>query len=115
MNKNLLQKILVALFILVGLAVAAVAIRYSIFATTVALNLRLIFFAILFADAICFFVAAWGVAKNIKWLYPLTIALLVVNALGLIFDDIGFADIAATAINILLLILLIVNHRKIRN
>lgn len=58
-----------------------------------------------------YFVVAWGVAKNVKWLYPLTTALLIVNALGTIFDDVGVIDVVFMVANTLILILLL-NYRK---
>lgn len=111
MNKSIFSKILVILLILSGIGTLLAAAGYPIYNPSLALNLRLIFFFLLFADAVCYFVAAWGANKNIKWLYPLTIALLVINALGLIFDDIGLVDISFSLFNILILIILIYNHR----
>lgn len=110
-GKNM-KKILTILLSLMGAGVLAVAVRYTFWGPDIPLVLRLIFFFLLFADAVCYFVAAWGVAKNIKKIYPLTIALLIINVFGTIFDDIGFVDIAAAAINIIIIILLVYNHRK---
>jgi len=113
--QNLIEKILTVSFVLVGLGVLAVAVNYTFFGPDIPLVLRVIFFSLLFTDAICYFVAAWGVWKNIKWLYPLIIALLAINIIGIIFDDIGFVDIAAAVYNVILLVLLIHNHNKWKN
>jgi len=107
-----MKKILAVLLSLVGAGVLAVAINYTFFGPDLPLVLRLIFFFLLFADAVCYFVAAWGIFKKIKKIYPLTIALLVINALGIIFDDIGFVDIATAGVNIVIIILLIYDHQK---
>jgi hypothetical protein len=112
MNKIIVKKLLTVLLIVVGMAVLAVAVRYTFWPLDISLTLKIIFFVLLGGDAICYFVAAWGVAKNVKWLYPFTIALLVINTLGAIFDDIGLADIIASGINIVLLIMLIYVYKK---
>ncbi len=114
-KNNLFAKILAILLTLSGLGTLAVGIRYSFFGPDILLTLKIIFFALLFADAICYFGAAWGVLKNIKWLFPLTIALLIVNALGIIFDDIGLVDILAFLVNVIILVLVIYNHNKLAN
>ncbi|HOE15551.1 MAG TPA: hypothetical protein PLH82_02700, partial [Candidatus Paceibacterota bacterium] len=62
--------------------------------------------------AICYFVAAWGILKNKKWLFPWTVALLIVNILALIFDDIGVIDISYGIFNFLILALVIYSYRK---
>jgi uncharacterized membrane protein len=110
-----MKKIPTILLTLFGLGTLAVAIRYSFFGPEIALNLKIIFFALLFADAVCYLIAAWGMWKNIKWIYPLTVALLVVNALAIIFDNIGLIDILAFLVNVIILVLVIYNHNKLAN
>jgi len=106
-----MKKILTILLALFGLGTLAVTVNYIFFGPEIPLALKVIFFALLFADTVCYFGAAWGVWKNIKWIYPLTIALLVVNALGLIFDDIGLVDILVAIFNIFVLVLLVYNRK----
>ena len=110
--KNL-KKFLVLILVLLGLLTLAVAVYYPINTTSISLALRVMFFLLLSADAICYFVAAWGILINKKWLFPWTVALLVVNILALIFDDIGAIDLAFGVFNILILILVIYYNRKI--
>lgn len=107
----MVKKILTALLIAMGLAVLAVVVGYPLLNGEIPANVIWIISVLMGADAICYFVAAWGVAKNVKWLYPLTTALLIVNALGAIFDDIGVIDVIFMVANTLILILLL-NYRK---
>lgn len=112
MSKKLIRSILAIFLVLFGLGTVVVAINYTFFSPDILLVLRLVFFFLLLTDAVCYFVAAWGVAKNIKWVYPLTIILLIVNILGLIFDDFGLIDASAAVVNIIILVLLVYNHKK---
>jgi len=108
---DLLRNTLITLLVLMGLAVLAVVVGYPLLNGEIPTNVIWLISVLMGADAICYFVAAWGVAKNIKWLYPLTTALLIVNALGVIFDDIGVIDVIFMVANTLILILLL-NYRK---
>jgi hypothetical protein len=95
-----------------GLGVLAAGTFYAVEPEMASLPIRLIFLFLLLADAVCYFVAAWGVCRDIKWVYPLAVILLIINTLALIFDNIGVIDLSVAAFNILLLILLIINHKK---
>ena len=108
----MLKKIIIISLIISGLSTSVVAVYYPINTVSISLALRLMFFLLLFADAICYFVAAWGILKNMKWLFPWTVALLVVNILALIFDDIGIIDLAYGIFNLLILILVVYYHRN---
>jgi len=108
----MLKKIISILLIISGLSTFVVAVYYPVNATTVSFSLKMIFFLLLFTDAVCYFVATWGILKNKKWLFPWTVALLVINILGLIFDDIGAIDITYGIFNFLILVLVIYNHQK---
>lgn len=110
--KNL-KKFLILILVLLGLLTLTVAVYYPINTTSISLTLRLMFFLLLSADAICYFVAAWGILISKKWFFPWTVALLVVNILALIFDDIGIIDLAYGVFNLLILILVIYYNRKI--
>ncbi len=94
-----------------GLAVLAVVVGYPLLNREIPANVIWLISLLMGADAICYFVVAWGVAKNVKWMYPLTTALLIVNALGTIFDDVGVIDVVFMVANTLILILLL-NYRK---
>ncbi len=108
---NLLKSILTILLSAMGLAVLAVVVGYPLLNGEIPANVIWLISVLMGVDAICYFVAAWGVAKNVKWLYPLTTALLIVNALGAIFDDVGVIDVVFMVANTLILILLL-NYRK---
>lgn len=112
-KNNLLRNVLIVLLGVMGFAVLAVAVRYTFWGPEIALVLRLIFFFLLFTDAVCYFVAAWGVRRGKKWVYTFTIALLAVNILAVIFDDIGLVDIVAMGFNLLMLIMLFYSKKEI--
>ena len=101
---DIVKKILFYLLILSGLAVLLVAANYTFFSPNIPFVLRLIFFLLLLIDATCYFATAWGIFKNIKWLFWPTIVLLVLNTLAAIFDDFGLVDALASAFNLLVLI-----------
>lgn len=111
-KKFSLHDLLIILITLSGLAGLVLAIWYPIVQTTVDMKARIIIASFLALDAIFYFVAAWGVYKRIKWIYYFSILLFSINAIAIIFDEIGFYDILAFALNILLLILLIVDNKK---
>jgi hypothetical protein len=114
-KNNLLRSFLIALLSIMGVAVSAVAVGYPLLNSEISTNVVLAISVLMGADAVCYFVATWGVAKKIKWLYPPTVVLLVVNILGAIFDDIGVVDIIFVMVNALILILLLNYQKKIRN
>lgn len=95
-----------------GVVILVSAMFFMVTNTHVMFLIRLIMASILFLDAICYFVAAWGIAKNIRWIENLTVFLLAINALGVIFDDIGFYDILTLVSNIILLFMLIFHLRS---
>jgi hypothetical protein len=107
------NQVLAVFLTTMGLAVLAVALRYTFWGPDISLVLQLIFFFLLFADAVCYFVAAWGVRRGKKWVCPFTIALLVVNILAAIFDDIGLADIVVMGFNLLMLVMLFYSKKEI--
>lgn len=107
-----MKKVLAALFIIMGLMILAVMAFFAIEPEMTSLPVLLTFLALFVIDAICYFVAAWGVSKNIKRLYWPTIAVLGINILALVFDNIGIVDISVALYNILLLILFIINMRR---
>ena len=106
-----MKKILTVLLIMMGLGILAAATFFAIEPEMVSLVILLVFLALLLIDAICYFVAAWGISKGVKWLYWPTIGILGINISGLVFDNIGFVDISVALFNILILILLIVYHK----
>jgi len=106
-----MKRILTLILTFLGLAIVAVVVGYPLLDAEIPENVIWIISLLMGADAICYFVAAWGVAKNVKWLYPLTTALLIVNTLGAIFDDIGVIDVVFMVTNTLILVLLL-NYRK---
>lgn len=106
---NFLKRLLAILFVLSGLAVFVSAILYPILNPNLPIATRLIISSAIIADAFCYFIAAWSVTRSIKWLYLFTIVLLIVNAIGIIFDEVGMYDILASAFNILLLGLFVIS------
>ena len=112
MKAKTLMRPLAYLLILLGLGVLAAAAGYPIYNPTVPLNWRLVLSLFLLADAACYFTAAWEVLKGIKWLSLPTMALLTINALAVIFDDIGLPDIIFLALNTSALALLIYSKKK---
>lgn len=113
MNKNFLHHLLIFLLALTGVGLLVLAVFYYQTQTNIATNVRAIIAGLFFLDAIFYFVVAWGVCRKIKWLYWCGIALVAVNAVAIIFDDIGFYDIIASLINIPLLIMLISDRKQL--
>lgn len=95
-----------------GFAVLTVAVRYTFWSPDISPILKTIFFILLGGDAVCYFVAAWGVRRGVKWTYLFTIGLIVINILAAIFDDVGLTDLVAAGINILMLVMLFYGNRK---
>lgn len=109
--KLALPKIIATILILSGLGILAAAIFYALEPEMASLKIRLIFLALLTADAICYFIAAWGVQRSIKRLYFWTLALLSINFIALIFDDTGVIDLTVAGLNLLLLVMVILNFK----
>lgn len=113
-KNNLLRSFLIALLSIMGVAVSAVAVGYPLLNSEISANVVLIISVLMGMDAVCYFIAAWGVAKNMKWLYLPVIFLLVINILGAIFDDIGVIDVVFVVANILTLTFLYNYQKKIQ-
>jgi len=111
--KNILRKSLVVLFILAGLGIIFVAVYYLVSASNrdISFVIRLVLSLLMGLDALGYLLVAWGLSKNISWIYPFALVLLIINVLALFFDDIGWADISAILFNILFGVLLIIDKK----
>jgi hypothetical protein len=109
-----LKNLLSALFFLAGLATLVIGIYYTVQTTNLAFIIRFIFAALLGLDAIFYFIAAWGIYKKINWIYIPALVLLVVNVLGLIFDDFGLADALFAIFSIILGAMLVIEKKGSR-
>ncbi len=108
MNKNLIIYSLIA----VGIFLIVVSIMYPIYNDFLPLNTKIIISSLIAIDAILYFVSAWGINRNIKWIYYLTIILIFVNAIASLSDQLGLYDILAFVIHVFLFILLIINYKQ---
>lgn len=111
-KKANVHSFLIILILLTGGIGIVLAILYPLSQTSLGISTRLIVTSFLMIDAICYFVAAWGVHRRIKWIYALSIALFLANALATIFDEIGVYDVLASILNIILLVLLVTDNKK---
>jgi len=109
--KSLIKNLLIILLSLSGLAILAMVAFWALEGEMASRLILLVFLTLMLFDAIGYFVAAWGVCRNIRKLYPWTLALLTINIIALIFDQIGVIDLTVGGINLLLLILVIYNHK----
>lgn len=104
--------VLSVFLILVGLVWFVVA-GYGLSQTSVALNIRIIISALIFADGIFYLLAAWGVTKKIRWIVFLAIPLTLLNAIASFADEVGMYDILSFVVNAGIFVLLMVNYKKI--
>lgn len=111
--KNIMmKKIISVLLAFFGILTLITGIYYYANTPLIDKTIRTIMFSLFVADAIFYLAASWGVFKKIRWLFWPTIALLAVNILALVFDDIGWVDLSAGFYNLIIIILLLTSVGK---
>lgn len=108
----MMKKIISVLLAFLGILTLIAGIYYYMNNPTVDQTTRIILSSLFVADAILYLAASWGVFKKIRWLFWPTIALLAVNILALVFDDIGWVDLSAGFYNLIIIILLLTSVGK---
>lgn len=110
---KLIHNLLIALLIITGLSIIFLTLFYFFnYQDQIPQTALIIISSLLLFDGIIYFSIAYGIIKKIKIFYHFGILLNFLNAIAIIFDNIGLYDIIATIVSLIILILLIIDYKN---
>lgn len=106
------QTLVVVLLVLSGIMWGLFAMLFPGRHALMEPSMRWTIVGLLLLDALFYFVAAWGLARRIRFIHRFALLLVGGNALLSIADQVGLADLVIGLLNVVMLVLLIITYRN---